>query len=265
MSAKRPVFVIGPGFLGRNVLELLISEGHPVTTLVRRESQAKQIEVSGAKVVLGDLDDSALIEKLTAEHTITIHTAGSDHLPSVQAVLSGLRQRAKESKHSVYIHTSGSNITDDGAAGSFKGHAIYHDSNRAEIDAISAKAPHRDVDIPITQAQNEPELAKYAKIAIVVPPTIYGINPQHKRVSYQWPYLVRFALKQGYAGYVGEGLSVENQVHVLDVARAYPVLLHHLEIAPANEFIANPFFFCEFLYPLIEHLRNLHERHDIGG
>lgn len=247
MVAKEPVFIIGPGFIGWNVLELLVSEGHPVTGLVRRESHAAQIRASGATAVLGDLNDRSLITKHVAEHAITIHTATADHLPSVEAVIEGLRQRAKASKHSIYIHTSGTNITNDDANGAFKSDTVYHDDDRAQIDAIPHNAPHRDIDVPITKTQLEPDLAKYSKIAIMVPPTIYGINPRHKRISIQWPTLVRFALKQGFAGYVGQGLSVESQIHVLDLAKAYVFLLGYMIEAPEQTFLDNPFFFCEFL------------------
>jgi hypothetical protein len=48
-------------------------------------------------------------------------------------------------------------------------------------------------------------------------------------------------LKHGYAGYIGEGLSVESQVHVLNLAVAYIVLLHWMEVNS----IDNPYFFCE--------------------
>ena len=44
---------------------------------------------------------------------------------------------------------------------------------------------------------------------------------------------------------VGKGLSVESNIHVLDLARAYVVLLHHLETTPASSTLANPYYFCE--------------------
>jgi len=58
-----------------------------VTTLVRRESYAKELEQSGAKTVLGSLEDSETIIKHTIASDIVIHTATADHLPSVQAVI----------------------------------------------------------------------------------------------------------------------------------------------------------------------------------
>lgn len=57
--------------------------------------------------------------------------------------------------------------------------------------------------------------------------------------------MTRFALKPGYAAHVGEGLAVESNIHVLDLARAYVVLLRHLEQIPAVKSLENPLYFCE--------------------
>lgn len=71
------------------------------------------------------------------------------------------------------------------------------------------------------------------------------VNPIHKRLTIQIPTLTRFALKHGYAGHVGPGLAVESNVHVLDLARGYIVLLHHLEQSSPAESLKNPYYFCE--------------------
>lgn len=70
-------------------------------------------------------------------------------------------------------------------------------------------------------------------------------NPKHDRLTIQIPTLTRFALKHGYAPIIGAGKPVESNIHVLDLARAYVVLMHHLETAPASYVLDNPYFFCE--------------------
>ena len=70
MNTSKKVFIIGPGFIGWNVLELLIDEGYTVTGLVRRESHAEQIKQSGALAVLGDLNDHDLIVKHVLENEV---------------------------------------------------------------------------------------------------------------------------------------------------------------------------------------------------
>lgn len=71
------------------------------------------------------------------------------------------------------------------------------------------------------------------------------IVTKHKRLTIQIPTLTRFALKHGYAAHMGRGLSVESNIHVVDLARGYVVLLHHLERTPGPATTGNPYYFCE--------------------
>ena len=111
------------------------------------------------------------------------------------------------------------------------------------MDAVSKNAPHQQIDLTIVGATKE--LGDRAKLAIMIPPTIYGFDQKHKRGSIQIPTITRFALKHRYASHVGKRLSVESQIHFLDLARGYVVLLHHIESSPPSEVLENPYFFCE--------------------
>ena len=71
MSSGRNVFIVGPGFIGWNVLDLLVAEGYTVSALVRRDEHAKQLEASGASTVKGNLDDHDLIAKHTSENDVS--------------------------------------------------------------------------------------------------------------------------------------------------------------------------------------------------
>ncbi|XXH03264.1 hypothetical protein Hte_009662 [Hypoxylon texense] len=246
MSSGKKVFIVGPGFIGWNVLELLAKENYAVTGYVRRQEHAKQIKASGATdTVLGDLNDKALITKHSLSHDVIIHTATADHLPSVEAILDAVQQRAEKGLSTIFIHTSGTSVLDDGAAGSHKSDKVYHDNVVSEVNSVPDNAPHRQIDLAIVKAQKQ--LGEKAKIAIMIPPTIYGINPSHGRLTIQIPTLTRYALKHGYAGHIGAGLAVESNIHVLDLARAYLVVLHRLESTPASspEILENPYYFIE--------------------
>lgn len=119
MASK--VLVVGPGFVGREIIDLLLAESkYEVTALVRREAAledlgedgkaqhtqtgfaaAKMADLSlGVNAVLGDLDDTSLIRQLTSRSDIVFHTAGADHLASAQAILAGIEQRASEGRSS---------------------------------------------------------------------------------------------------------------------------------------------------------------------
>lgn len=223
MSTAKNVFIVGPGFIGWSVLDLLVAEGYKVTGLVRRQEHADGIEASGATAVLGDLNDKALIAEKAAAHDIVIHTATSDHLPSVEAVLDGVKTRASKGQMTIFIHTSGTAVLDDGAKGEFLGEDIYDDKAPAKINSVPDSAEHREIDLTILKAQEE--LGEKAKMAIMLPPLIYGFNPANRRLSIQIPTLTRFALKHGYAAHVGKGESVESNIHVMDLARGFVVVL----------------------------------------
>lgn len=70
MSSSKHVFIIGPGFIGWNVLELLVDEGYTVSALVRRQAHAEGIEKSGGTAIHGDLEDHDLIASHAAENDV---------------------------------------------------------------------------------------------------------------------------------------------------------------------------------------------------
>lgn len=242
MSTGKNVFIIGAGLIGWTVLDLLVSENYKVTGLVRREDHASGLKASGASAIIGDLHDESLIVSEIAKNDIVFHTATADDLPSVQAVLRGVREKTARGEPITYIHTSGTSLLDDKALGSFKSSKIYHDDKQEEIDSLSDSAPHRQIDLEILKAREE--LSGKAKIAIVIPPLIYGTS--HGRLTIQLPTLARWALKHGHPAHVGQGKSVWSNVHVRDLARGFVMVMHHLETSQAAaEGDSNPYFFCE--------------------
>ena len=244
MAPHRSVLLIGVGYVGQNVLDELLAAKHPVTTFVRRPEQAAIFESIGAKTVLGSLSDLTLLTAQTAQHEIIINTASADDLPSVQAILAGVRQRVHAGLPTIYLHTSGSGALQDGAMGAHSHSKIYRDDTPTDIDALPPTSLHRHVDIPIVQAARE--LGDNAKIVILLPALVYGYNPAHKRHTMLVSLLVRFALQRGgFCGYVGAGRNVWSTVHVRDLARAFVTLLAHVEEAPPGAFVENPYFFVE--------------------
>lgn len=243
MSTGKNVFIVGPGLIGWTVLDLLVAEGYNVTGLVRRQEHADGLKQSGASAVIGDLHDAELISSHVAKNDIVIHTATADDLPSVQAVLRGVEQKASRREPIIYIHTSGTSVLDDNAHGSFKSSKIYHDNKQEEIDSLSDNAPHRQIDLTILKTRKA--LGAKAQIAIMIPPLIYGTS--HGRLTIQLPTLARWALKHGHPAHVGAGKSVWSNIHVADLARGFVAVLHHLESQSqkASSPDSNPYFFCE--------------------
>ncbi|KAF1361482.1 NAD dependent epimerase/dehydratase family protein [Lizonia empirigonia] len=219
MSSSRHVFLLGPGYIGAELLALLAQErSYEITTMVRRPAAAAEFQNLGIKVVLGTLDDREIIVEQASQADVVIHTATADYLPSVQSVFQGVDIRAKAGKSTIYIHTSGASLLSDQSAGEYLSDKIFYDDKPADIDALPDGAPHRLVDLAIIEARQR--LGKAAKLAIIIPP-------------------------HGYAGHIGKGLSVWSQVHIKDLARAYVLLLHWLEGTDSTDIYENPYLFCE--------------------
>ncbi|KIY03660.1 uncharacterized protein Z520_00351 [Fonsecaea multimorphosa CBS 102226] len=243
MATEKKVFLIGPGLIGTDLLELLVEAGYEVTTMVRREAHAAQVKDLGAReVVMGSLDDKDIIRKYTAASPIVIHTATADHLPSVEAVLEGVRQRAEQGLETVFLHTSGTSELVDNSKGMYKSDKVYSDERPEEVDQVPDTAPHREIDLAILAARRD--LGTKAKISIVLPCLVYGIGKCSGRVSMQLPTMVRFALKHGWAPVIGKGLSVRSNIHVQDLVRGYMVILDWMQRSSADEVLKNPYFFC---------------------
>jgi nucleoside-diphosphate-sugar epimerase len=76
-TTGKNVFIIGPGLIGWNVLELLVEEGYNVSGLVRRDSHGKQIKRSGASPIQGDLNDHDLIVEHVTKNDVSSQTGSA--------------------------------------------------------------------------------------------------------------------------------------------------------------------------------------------
>jgi nucleoside-diphosphate-sugar epimerase len=241
-ATGKMVFLIGPGFIGLEVIDRLLENKYNVTALVRRDEAAQSLREAGVKTVSGTLDDKDIITRQVADCDIVIHTATADHLPSVEAVITGIEQRASEDKPTIYIHTSGTSFLSDDSKGEYKSDRIYSDKRPADMDARPDSSSHRGIDLAIIAARNK--LGTKAKIFLMFPPLIYGAT-QHKRLSIQVITMARFAIKHRYAGHVGRGHSVWSLIHTNDLSYGYLTILQWLERSPPEVALEHPYFFCE--------------------
>lgn len=241
MAEKGSVFLLGSGFIGLEILKELLADGYNVTTIVRREEAKARLENMGSKTILGSLDDDQLIQDAAAAADIIIHAASADHKASPMSILKGMTKSGKTGQ--IYIHTSGcSALTEASDDGSY-GDKIFEDDKPETVDSIADDAPHRLIDLAILKKYRD-ELATKAKVSIVLPPVIYGVNHANL-LSIQIPTMARFAIKHGYAGYVGKGKAVWGQIHVSDLARGYLTILKYMESASEAKVLENPYFFIE--------------------
>jgi len=76
--SEKVVFVTGgSGFVGRNLIPLLVSEGYKVKALARSERSSDIVRALGAETVMGDLNDERAITKGVAGCTSVFHLAAS--------------------------------------------------------------------------------------------------------------------------------------------------------------------------------------------
>ncbi|KAF2761471.1 NAD(P)-binding protein [Pseudovirgaria hyperparasitica] len=238
----KKAFVLGPGYVGREIIDLLKSEGkYAITTMVRRDAAAK--EFSRITTFMGDLDDTSKIQGLARDSDLVFHTATADHIPSAKAILDGIKERAAEGKRTIYLHQSGASVLSDGSAGDVSDAKKYSDFAPVDINGLPDTAPHRSTDLAILKARRE--LGTAARIFIMIPPIIYGANPKYNRLSMQIPKMTRYTFEKGHAPIVGAGKGRWGAVHVLDLAKAYMTIVHWLEQSPQDSAISNPYFFCE--------------------
>ncbi|KAF5359799.1 hypothetical protein D9756_003346 [Leucocoprinus leucothites] len=235
MSSKTKVFITGAtGYIGASVLERL--QNHPdasnleITALIRSAEKGEGFKKFGVNVVVGSFTDAQLLEDLTADADIVFDTVDADALEATRIMLRGFKKKFQATgKAPIFIHTTGTGVLADDAAGLKASDVIWDDANPDQIEQLPLAAPHRDVDLEIVQADEE----GYVRAYLIAPATIYGIASGKfvdaglsNKHSIQVPALVSASLDRGQAGMVGKGLNIWPNVHI-DEGTADPEKVGH--------------------------------------
>ncbi|KAH9949982.1 hypothetical protein B0H21DRAFT_706690 [Amylocystis lapponica] len=215
------------------VLQRLLQHPHAanfeITALLRSEQKAKILDTYGVHVVVGSLADTDKLESLASHADVVFNCADSDDYGATIAILNGLKKNYDSTGVApVLIHTSGTGVLTDNAAGMHPTSTIYYDSNPAQIESLAPTQFHRNVDLEIVGA----DARGYIKSYIMVPSTIWGA-PSGPLVdagvvhlhSHQIPLLVKACLGRGQAGMVGAGKNVWPNVNLDEVVDLYVILL----------------------------------------
>jgi nucleoside-diphosphate-sugar epimerase len=211
------VFITGAtGYIGGSVAAKLLENGHSVLGLVRSEDKAAQLKRLGVEPLLGTLADFNTIAQAATQCDAVINTESADDLFAVEAILKGLAESGKP-----LIHTSGTSVVSDRAAGEYSD-AIFNEDSPFE------PLPERMLRVAIDRAVLTAG-RKGIRSVVIRPSLIYGhghgLNPN----SIQIPHLIELAKKYGIARHVGRGLNVWSHVHIDDVVDLY---LRALDQAP---------------------------------
>ncbi|KAJ5801652.1 uncharacterized protein N7518_003720 [Penicillium psychrosexuale] len=229
------LFITGvTGYIGGDSLATLVAN-HPefsYSALVRTTEKAEQVKAQYPfiRIVIGDLDDSALLEQESAAANIVLHTAdASDHVGAAKAIIAGLVAGHSKENPGYLLHTGGTGIlswedSDKNEYGNRSEH-VYDDWDGVdEVLNLPDHAFHRNVDQLVLQAAAQH--ADVLKTALVCPPTIYGKGrgPVNQR-SRQVYVLANVTLRLKKGPIIGAGQSLWNNVHVNDLSDVYALLV----------------------------------------
>ncbi|KAJ5835014.1 hypothetical protein N7447_001040 [Penicillium robsamsonii] len=207
------VFVTGAtGFIGRAVVDELLTAGHTVIGLARSDEAAASLTAKGVKVLRGSFRDPEIIKQGASEADGVINLA-FDHDFSKYEQNCLDEKETIETIGSVLIGTNKPLITTSGTLVLPKG-------------KLSTEADVVDYEQAMNiRARNENVISHLAKqnvrsCVIRLSPTVHG-EGDHAFVDR----LAALAHSQGNAIYIGEGLNRWPAVHRHDAARLYRLAL----------------------------------------
>ncbi|TIA12461.1 NAD(P)-binding protein [Aureobasidium pullulans] len=207
------------------------------TFLVRTKEKAAMVQSAypGSRVVLGDLDDSDLLEYEAATADMVLHVQdaadASDHEGAAKAIAAGLTSGHSKEKPGYWLHTGGTGILCyKDSANDFKTLGKWTDEQHDDLEGVDAvvnlpdEAFHRNVDKIVLEAGNKNK--DIVKTVIVCPPTIYGTGrgPVSGRGRQVYE-MAKLILTEGFIPVVGQGKARWNNIHVADLSEVYKLLV----------------------------------------
>ena len=223
------VFVTGAtGYIGGSIAEGLVTSGHQVVGLVRssEDGKAPLLKSRGIEPVLGNLDDAESLASAAIAADAVVHAASADHSGSVVTLLAALERSEK-----TFIHTTGSAIVADTAAGEYAGEVTFTD------DSYFEPVPLRRARVMTNRLVRQASIDKGIRSIVICPSMIYGTGRGLQPDSDQLPKLAALSRQMGAGVYFGKGLNRYSHVHIDDLVALY---LLALDRAPGGSF-----FFAE--------------------
>lgn len=204
------LFVTGAsGFIGSAVVKELLSSGHQVVGLARSEKSAKDIREAGAGVVMGGLEDLAVLQKAVSETDGVIHT-GFSHEFMASGDFSQYAKSAETDKNAInamgelLMGTNKAMVVTSGMLG------------LPLIDGVFTEESTTQQSLRLSEITALELAQKGAKVSVVrLPPSV------HDKGDYGFvPSIIQLAKKHGVSAYPGNG-NRWCAVHRLDAARLF--------------------------------------------
>jgi nucleoside-diphosphate-sugar epimerase len=215
------IFVTGAsGYIGGSVAVSLQRQGHNIVGLTRSREKANALRELGITPVVGSLDDRDLLETCAKRSDVVINAADSDHAGAAHTLIRALAGSGKR-----LIHTSGSSIVGDSAAGEAS-ESVFDE------DTIFRPQPEKLARVAIDTAVRD--AAQVGVVSVVICNSlIYGPAAVAGTRSVQLPLFYDDSRQCGVVRYIGAGRNVWSHVHIDDVVELYRLAL---EATPAGAF-----------------------------
>jgi nucleoside-diphosphate-sugar epimerase len=219
------IFVTGAsGYIGGSIATALVSAGHKVLGLCRSTDKAALLKQRSVEPVLGTLRDEQILFQAARSADAVINAADADDPFVVEALLQALEGSGKK-----LIHTSGSSIVGDRAAGEYSDRIFHEDIPRPiRFEKIGRVAVDKQIIEGVRRGIHS---------VVMCPCLIYGCGTGLHTQSIQIPSMIAVARKHQMARYIGRGENIWSTVHIEDVVSAYVLALEKAS--------AGSFFFLE--------------------
>lgn len=215
------IFLTGAsGYIGGSVAAALMAAEHTVMGLCRSVEKAERLKQLGIEPIMGSLSDEEILFQAAQSADAVVNAADADDQFAAEVLL-----RALEGSGKKLIHTSGSSIVGDRAAGEFSDRVFHEDISRPiRFEKIGRVA----IDTHVIEGA-----ARGIHSVVICPCLIYGNGTGLQPNSMQVPWMIEVAKKYKGARYIGKGENVWSTIHIADLANAYVLAL---EQAPAGSF-----------------------------
>lgn len=215
------IFLTGAsGYIGGSIATALVATGHLVIGLCRSPEKAELLKQSGIEPIIGMLSDEQTLFQAADSADAVINAADADDPFVVEVLLRSLEGSGKK-----LIHTSGSSIVGDRAAGDYSDRIFHEDIPRPiRFEKIGRVA----IDTQVIEG-----VIRGVHSVVMCPCLIYGHGTGLHTESIQIPRMLEVARKYQAAKYIGKGENIWSTIHIEDVVSAY---LLALEKAPAGSF-----------------------------
>ncbi|KAF1965279.1 NAD(P)-binding protein [Bimuria novae-zelandiae CBS 107.79] len=205
------IFVTGAsGFVGKAIVQELLSAGHTVLALARSDDAAKTLTTLGAEVHKGSLADLEALKECAAASDAVIHLAFIHDFANYAAAVEtdkaaiGALASGLEGSDRPLIMTSGTMLLPYGRVGT------EDDAHEPQPGPLSVRGQSEEFAKRLAKERN-------IRVAVMrLAPVVHGDGDKMFI-----PILISTAREKGVSAYVGEGANRWPAVHLQDAAVAY--------------------------------------------